>query len=318
MPSTATPDRMGAGPIAAYLTLCAVWGSTFLAIRIAVETVPPWTMVGLRCLIAGAALTAIGLAGGATLPRGRAAASAAISGVLLFTGSQAMLSWSELMVPSGEAAILVCTVALLTPIISWLMGASARPTARAGAGLVVGFAGVAVLMRPDPASSGVHAAASLMVLAGSLAWAIGASLARLVPPARSALLGSGLQMLAGALGCAVVAAARGEFATLQPHAISLRSALALAYLVVMGSLVAFACFGWLVQIWRPERLSTYSLVNPLVALLLGAAFAHEPIGPRQLWATALILCAVALAMSSGQRRTSAARPTLATAPPAET
>jgi drug/metabolite transporter (DMT)-like permease len=294
---------MGAGPIAAYLALCVVWGSTFLAIRIAVETLPPWSMIGVRCLIAGAILAGIALARGASLPRGRAAwLSAASSGVLLFTCSQAMLSWSERAVPSGEAALLVCTVSLFTPVVSWLMGASARPRPLAVAGLLLGFAGVAMLVRPD----GSHAQhmASLVILLSSLAWAIGASVARLVAPAGSALLGSGLQLLAGGIACLAFAGLRGEWSHLDTALISVRSVAAMGYLIVMGSLVAFACFGWLVQIWQPDVLSTYGFINPLVALLLGAALAGETIGAREMGAAAIILCAVALVMGAGQERPS--------------
>jgi drug/metabolite transporter (DMT)-like permease len=298
------PDQMGPGPIAAYLALCLVWGSTFLAIRVAVETLPPWTMIGTRCLVAGAILATLALLRGATLPRGPAVLSAIASGILLFTASQALLSWSELRLPSGEAAVLVCTGSLFTPIASWLCGASRRPSQIAFAGLLLGFAGVAVLVRPQAGAAHVtgHTASSLAVLGSSVAWAFGAALARRVPPASSALLGSGLQLLAGGVVAIAFAALRGEWTHLDPSLITLRSLAAMGYLIVMGSLVAYACFGWLVHIWRPEVLSTYGFVNPIVALFLGATLAGEAIGPRQITATVVILCAVALVMFGNQRK----------------
>jgi drug/metabolite transporter (DMT)-like permease len=287
-------QHSGAGQILAFLVVCTVWGSTFLALRIGVETVPPWTLCGLRCLFAGALLAGFALLRGARLPAKRALGSAAASGVLMFSCSQAMVAWAERHVPSGQAAVLSCTVSLLTPAISWWMGAAGRPSPLAVAGLLVGFLGVVVLAHPNGGAG--DQVARLVVLGSALAWAVGAAIARRVPPAGSALLGSGLQLLAGAPAALAFAWARGEWTHLDPAAISGRSLLAMAYLVVMGSIVAFACFGWLVQIWAPERLSTYAFVNPVVALGLGAALMGEPLGLREAVATALILGAVGLVM----------------------
>jgi drug/metabolite transporter (DMT)-like permease len=288
------PQSSGFGPVLAFLVVCFVWGSTFLAIRIGVESIPPWTAIGARCLLAGAMLSGFALLRGARLPDGRALLSAIVSGVLLFSCSQAMVAWGELRVPSGQTAVLCCTVSLLTPAASWWMGAAGRPSPLAALGLLLGFLGVVVLTRPD-AHAGDHMARAIILLS-ALAWAIGAAVARRVPPARSALLGSGLQLLAGAPAALAFAWARGEWTHLDAAAISGRSLLAMAYLVVMGSIVAFACFGWLVQIWQPARLSTYAFVNPLVALVLGAALYGERLGLRELAATVLILGAVALVM----------------------
>jgi drug/metabolite transporter (DMT)-like permease len=296
VPEIRAPDRLKLGPIAAYLVLCFVWGSTFLAIRVAVQTVPPWTMIGMRCLVAGAILAGFALLRGAAWPDRRALASAAVSGSFLFAGSQALLAWGELRLPSGEAAVLVCTGSLLTPVATWLFGASRRPSALAFAGLLLGFAGVALLVRPSGGGlSGVgHLAASFGVLGSSLSWAVGAALAKRVRPAPSALLGSGLQLLAGGVASIAFAGLRGEWVHLDPALISARSIEAMAYLVVMGSLVAFACFGWLVHLWRPEVLSTYGFVNPVVALVLGALLLGETVGGREVVATLVILAGVAL------------------------
>jgi drug/metabolite transporter (DMT)-like permease len=298
----ATPAKEnGVGPALAYLTVCTVWGSTFLAIGIGVETIPPWTMIGVRCAIAGAILAGAALLRGARLPGRRAMASAAGSGFLLFSCSQSMLAWGEMHLPTGQAAVLGCTVSLLTPLVSWLLGAAGRPSATAAVGLLVGFAGVAVLARPE--AHGTSHLAATVVLLSAVAWAFGAALARLVPPAGSALLGSGLQLLAGCPGALAIAGLRGEWTHFALAQISGRSLLALLYLIAFGSLVAFACFGWLVQIWRPERLSTYAFVNPLVALALGAAVLGETVGAREAAATAMILGAVALVMWGNRART---------------
>jgi drug/metabolite transporter (DMT)-like permease len=294
----APEEGSGAGPMAAYLTLCFVWGSTFLAIHVAVQTIPPWSMIAARSLLAGLLLAGFAVFRGAVLPGRRALASAAVSGILLFACSQAMLAWGEMRVPSGLAAVLACTISLFTPIASWLTGASRRPNLLASLGLLTGFAGVAVLVRPTGQSANLMACGVLVLSA--VAWSLGAAIARLVPPARSALLGSGLQLIAGGAAAALFAGARGEWVHFDPASVSGRSVLAMLYLVGMGSLLAFACFGWLVQIWKPERLSTYGFVNPLVALALGAALAGEAIGLRELAATALILGAVGLVMLSNR------------------
>jgi drug/metabolite transporter (DMT)-like permease len=224
--------------------------------------------------------------------------------MLMFSGSQAMLAWGELRVPSGQAAVLSCTVSLLTPAISWLLGASGRPNMLSVAGLLVGFSGVVILARLDgpPADQ----AACLVILLAQVSWSFGAAIARRVPPAGSALLGSGLQLLAGAPAALAFAGLRGEWTHLALSHVSGRSVAAMLYLVVMGSVVAFACFGWLVQIWRPERLSTYAFINPVVALALGALILGETIGAREVLATALILGAVAIVML-GNRAISARR-----------
>jgi drug/metabolite transporter (DMT)-like permease len=293
-----TRPRDGLGPLLAYAAVCIVWGSTFLALRIGVQTIPPWTLIATRCVLAGSLMTGFALWRGARLPGPRALASAAITGMLLFSASQGMVAWGELRVPSGEAAVLCCTVSLLTPAVSWLMGASGRPNPLAVLGLVVGFAGVVVLARLDgrPADQ----MACLAILAAQFAWAIGAAIARKIPPADSPLLGSGLQLLAGAPAAAAFAGLRGEWTGFSLDHVSTHSALALFYLVVMGSIVAFGCFGWLVQIWKPERLSTYAYINPVVALLLGAAILGETVGLREVLATALILGAVGIVMVSNR------------------
>jgi drug/metabolite transporter (DMT)-like permease len=292
------------GPYFAYAAVCIVWGSTFLALRIGVQTIPPWTLIAVRCLLAGGMMTGYALWRGASLPGLRALASAAVTGMLLFSVSQGLVAWGELRVPSGAAAVMCCTVSLLTPTISWLMGASGRPRILAVIGLAIGFAGVVVLARPgaEPADQ----MAALGILAAQFAWALAAAIAKKVPPAESALLGSGLQLLAGAPAAVAFAGLRGEWTGFSPAQISTHSLLALLYLVVMGSIVAFGCFGWLVQIWKPERLSTYAYVNPVVALLLGAAILGETVGPREISATALILGAVAIVMLSNRPRRPAA------------
>jgi len=300
-PAALAKDHLTPGAIAAYVTLCLVWGSTFLAVRMAVETLPPFTLSGVRSLTAGTILATIALARGAALPTRAALISAAVSGMLMFSCSQAVLAWAETRVPSGLAAVMACTVSLFTPVVSWMAGASPRPGLVASLGLMAGFAGVAVLV-PSGGPHAIDGMAVTALLISSLAWSFGAALARRVPPAQSPLLGSGLQLLCGGLVTVGIASFNGEW---QPAALahaSTRSLLAMAYLIGFGSLLSVACFGWLVQIWRPERLSTYAYINPVIALALGATFAGEAVSPRELLATLFILSAVALVMVSMRKQ----------------
>ena len=295
----AKPDLGGPGPVAAYLALCVIWGSTFLGIRIAVETIPPWTMIGVRSLIAGVALSAVAMALGAERPTRRQVASAATAGVLLFTGGQAVLAWGETRLESGQAAILGCTVSLFTPILSWLIGASSRPGLLASAGLLIGFLGVAVL-----AGTGTRTPdgiACIAILLSQATWALGAAVARRWPAGSSALLGSGMQLVFGGAASTACGLWHGDWAQVAAHGVSGRSIAAFVYLIVLGSLVGFACFGWLVQVWRPERVSTYAFVNPVVALAISAAFAGETVGLREIVAVGIILSAVALVMLNRAR-----------------
>ena len=287
-------DLVGPGPVAAYLALCVIWGSTFLGIRIAVETIPPWTMIGVRSVIAGLVLTGVALAIGAARPTRWQVASAAVSGILLFVGGQSLLAWGETRLESGQAAILGCTVSLFTPILSWLIGASSRPGLLASAGLLIGFLGVAVLA--GTGSSTPDGVACIAVLLSQAIWALGASVARRWPAGRSALLGSGMQLLAGGAASTALGFMYGDWGQIAAHGVSGRSIAAFFYLIVMGSLVGFACFGWLVQVWRPERVSTYAFVNPVVALGISVAVAGETVGLREVVAVGIILSAVALVM----------------------
>jgi drug/metabolite transporter (DMT)-like permease len=284
-----------AGPIAAYLALCFIWGSTYLAIRLAVQTIPPLLMVGARSVIAGAILAALALATGAAWPGRRGLLRAGASGVLLFLGGQVLLAYGEQRVPSGQAAVLGALLALFLPLASWTLGEAVAPSWRTVLALVVGFAGVAVLVRPG--AGVLDAAGGAIVLASNIVWAYGGALSRRYPPTSSVFLTSGLQMVLGGAACLAVSAATGDFTHFSLAAVTERSWMGFLYLIVFGSMLGFSAFAWLVQIWPPQRLATYTYVNPVVALLLGAAIAGEALTLREAAATALILGAVAVVLT---------------------
>ena len=296
MPNTTldAPDRTGLAPLAAWGAICLIWGSTFYAVRIAVETIPPWTMMGVRAFIAGVILTVIALASGASMPGRRGLASAAASGTLMFLCGHGVLAWAEMRVPSAAAAVLTCTVSLFTPIAAWIVGAARRPTALAVTGLAVGFAGVVILV--DPAAGHLDTVGCVALVLCNICWAFAAAIARRCRPAASALLGSALQLVIGGAVCLSAGGLRGEWSGALLAHVSERSALGLAYLIVFGSLIAFACYGWLVQVWQPDRASTYAYINPIVAMMIGVGLAGEVFGVREFLASALILGAVAMVM----------------------
>jgi drug/metabolite transporter (DMT)-like permease len=292
----ARPSRLtAAGPFAAYLALCFIWGSTYLGIRLAVQSIPPLLMVGARSVIAGALMAGLALAWGAPRPDARAWRRAGLSGVLLFLGGQTLLAIGEQRVPSGQAAVLGALLALFLPLASWTLGEAVAPTRRTILALIVGFAGVAVLVRPgagvlDPVGGAI-------VLGSNVVWAYGGATSRRYPASSSVFLTGGLQMLLGGAACLAVSLAAGDFRHFSLAAVTLRSWLGFLYLIAFGSMVGFSAFAWLVRLWKPQRLATYTYVNPIVALLLGAAVAGEALTLREGLATLLVLGAVAVVLT---------------------
>ena len=280
--------------VGAFGALYFIWGSTYLAIQVAIETMPPFLMAGVRFVLAGTLLLSwVNLRGGPPPAPGEWR-QAWITGGLLLAGGNGALVWAEQWTPSGLAALLVASVPLWMVLVDWRWGEGERPTPGLLAGLVWGLFGVGVLV----AGQGMGPAgplggwAAVVVLAGAVSWAFGSILSRYGPPASSPRGGIARQMLAGGfllLGMAVVT---GEGARFEPSGISMASLAALAYLVVFGSLVAFSAYIWLLRASTPARVATYAYVNPAVALFLGWALAGEPLGARTLVASAIVLSAV--------------------------
>ena len=290
---------VAAGPVAAYLALCFIWGSTYLGIRLAVQSIPPLLMVGARSVIAGTLMAGIALALGAPWPDRRALARASLSGCLLFLGGQSLLAFGEQRVPSGQAAVLGALLALFLPLASWTLGEDVAPTRRTVMALLVGFAGVAVLTRPG--AGVLNPLGGAIVLGSNITWAYGGAVSRRYPATNSVFLTGGLQMVLGGLACLAASVAVGDLHGFSLQAVTKASWLGFGYLIAMGSMVGFSAFAWLVRLWPPQRLATYTYVNPIVALVLGAALAGEVLTPREGVATLLILGAVAVVLT-GKRK----------------
>ena len=284
--------RVALGFAAIYL----IWGSTYLGIRFAVETLPPFLMMALRHTLAGSVVYAWARRRGAARPEFRHWVSAAAVGAILFLGGHGVLAWGEQRVPSGLAALMCATLPLWMVLAGKMTGVEGRLGSRVWAGLLLGFAGVALLVGPDALRAGgnLNFPAVGAVLLSALLWAVGTIWSKGVELPKSSALSAAIQMLMGGLSLMIASAAAGEWSRFHPAGVSVRSWLALLYLIVFGSIVAFTVFTWLMCVSKPSRVSTYAYVNPVVAVFLGWALASEVIGGRTVAATAIILMGVAL------------------------
>jgi drug/metabolite transporter (DMT)-like permease len=283
--------------VSAFASVYLIWGSTYLAIRFAIETLPPFLMAGTRFLIAGAVLYAwargIERAARPTSANWRACA---IVGVALLLLGNGLLVWSEFRVPSGIAALLVGIVPCFLVLLDWLRPGGARPGTQVVLGLVLGLAGLFFLIGPDSLMGGgrVDLLGAGALVIGCFAWAAGSIYSRHGALPRSPLLATAMQMLTGGVALCVLGLLLGELAELDTAHFSARSIAGWGYLVAFGSIVAFTAYVWLLRVSTPARVSTYAYVNPIVAVLLGYAFADEPLTIRMIVAAAVIVSGVAL------------------------
>jgi drug/metabolite transporter (DMT)-like permease len=299
MPEAAPRSRV----IAAFAAVYLIWGSTYLAIRIAIETIPPFVMAGVRFLIAGTLLFAWARARGAPAPTRRHWIAAILIGVLLLTLGNGAVVWSEQRVASGLTALLVAMVPVWTVLVEWVGGTRQRPGAGTVAGLLIGLAGVALLVAPGHLAGGsrVDPLIALVLTGGSISWSIGSVYSHRAGLPRSPQLATAMEMLAGGGGLLLAGLASGELAAFHPAAVTGRSAVAVVYLIIFGSLIGFTAFVWLLRVSTPARVSTYAYVNPAVAVLVGWAMAGEQLSARTLLAAAIIVAGVVLITSTGTR-----------------
>ncbi len=286
-----------------FLAVYLIWGSTYLAIRYAIETLPPFIMAGARYLAAGATLFAWGLRDGArpTLHNWR---EALLLGALFFLGGNGAVVWAEQRIPSGIASLLIATMPLWVVLLDWLRPGGSRPHPLVAAGVALGFAGLLLLVWRNPAdSTRLDTAGAVVLVGGALSWAIGSLYALDADLPRSLPLASGMEMLAGGVLLVLGGLAGGELGVVRPDAISTRSVLAFAYLVVFGSIVAFSAFRYLVDAAPPSRVSTYAYVNPVVAVVLGWLLAGEVITAQTVTGAAVIVGAVAMVTAGVSART---------------
>ncbi len=259
-------------------------------------------MLGARFLVAGLVMLVLLWARGVPLPRGMQSRSATIVGALLLVGGNGALGWAVQTVPSGLAALTVAVVPVWMVLFDWLAGGP-RPSRGIVAGLLVGFAGVGVLIGPEAilGEGAVHPLAAMVLNLGAMAWAIGSIYSRSAPMPRSPLMATAAQMICGGIGLLILGMAAGEIAGFDPTTVTSRALLAWAYLVVFGAIIAFTAYVYMLRVTTPAKASTYAYVNPVIAVLLGWALAGEPLNGRVLGAMLLIVPAVALIMSLSNR-----------------
>lgn len=281
--------------IAAFAAIYLIWGSTYLAIKFAIETIPPFLMLSMRFTPAGLALYAALRLRGVPRPTAREWQAGAAVGVLMLAGGTGAVAWAERTIPSGLAALLVAAVPMWMVLFDWFGPARRRPTGRVLLGLAIGFCGVALIVGPTRESfGGAGVAAVLAVVFGTVCWALGSVYSRYTPLPRSAFMASAVEMLGAGVALFVLGAATGELGRFDPSGVSVASAASVLYLVVFGSLVAYAAYVWLLHNTTPARVSSYAFVNPLVALLLGVWLGDESFGPTTLFAAVLIVGSVVL------------------------
>ncbi|TDC77421.1 EamA family transporter [Micromonospora sp. KC606] len=320
-PSSRTP----AGPALVWTALALVyvlWGSTYLGIRIAVETLPPLASAALRFAAAALVLAAVlrlRRGPGALRVDRRQFGSAALVGVLLLAGGNGLVVLAEsgpagVAVPSGIAALLVATVPLLVALLRTASGD--RPRGWTFAGVTVGFLGLVLLVLPTGEAGAVPLAGALTVVAGATCWSVGSFLSGRLRMPTDPFVATVYQMVAGAAVLAALGLARGELRGFSPAEVTGRSWAALAYLMVAGSLVAFTAYVWLLHHAPISLVATYAYVNPVVAVVLGALLVAEPVTSQVLIGGAVIVAGVALVVSSERPRQPSGKVGGATAEPA--
>lgn len=304
----------------AFLAVYVLWGSTYLAIRFAIETVPPFVMAGARFVVAGAILYAWMRWRGASAPRPSHWRGATVVGGLLLLMGNGGVVWAEQRVASGLAAVLIAVVPFWMVLFDWLHADGTRPGLAVLLGLVAGFAGVALLIVPGEFAGAGHVdpLGAAALLFASVSWATGSLYSRRAPQPASLLLAAAMQMLVGGALLLAAGTVTGEWARLDLGAVSVRSVLSMGYLVLFGSIVGFSCYTWLLKATTPARVATYAYVNPAVAMLLGWGLGGEPLSSRALLAVAVIVGAVVVITTARARRGSRAAEPVAPSGAAET
>jgi len=273
-----------------------VWGSTYLAIRIGVREVPPFLLAGIRFLIAGFVLYAWSIARGERSPTARQWLSVSLLAILFFVGDYGLVFWAEQRVPSGVTAVMMATIPAFMALSEIIFLRTQRLTLRLAFALVVGLAGVAVLVSRSLHLGGapINRAGAAALVSGAICWSIASAISRKLTLPASKVMSSGAQMFAGGVFLTLTAAALGEFRNFHPAAVSHAAWYALAYLIVAGSIIAFTAYVWLIHHESPTKVGTYAYVNPVIAVLLGYFLLGEPLGLRTILGAAFVLTSVVL------------------------
>lgn len=277
----------------AYASTWLIWGSTYIAIKWAVATVPPFLMVALRSLAAGAILLAWARLRGERPPTRAQWMAAVVAGALYFLLGHGGLFWAEQRVASGPAALMIATEHFWVVLMAWMLPGGRAPSRRAGLGILIGLAGVAMLTLGG-GDGGIDPVGAVVLLIASAGWAAGSLWFHGERRPASPLYGAGMPLAMGGILLMIASAATGETARVRAEDFTPIAVASLVYLIVFGSVIAFTAFTWLVETEGPSRAGSYAYVNPFVAVLLGWAVAGEALTARMLMAGAAIVLAVIL------------------------
>jgi drug/metabolite transporter (DMT)-like permease len=293
----------------AFAIIYFVWGSTFLAIRVGVREVPPFLLAAMRFLIAGLVLYGWTMAQGERSPNVRQWMSAFLLAVLIFVLDYGLLFWAEQRVPSGIAAVMMATIPVFMALSEIIFLRTQRLTIRLALALLIGIGGVAVLMSHslNLGAEPIDTAGAVALIVAAMSWSVASALTRKLPLPSSKVVSSGAQMLAGGVLLALTSAALGEFRNFHPWTVSRAAWLALLYLIVAGSIVAFTAYVWLIHHESPTKVGTYAYVNPVVAVLLGYFLGGETLGLRTILGTLFVLVSVVVITTTRVKKLVATR-----------
>jgi len=288
----------------AFAIIYLVWGTTFLAIRVGVSEIPPFLMAAVRFLIAGGVLYGWMIAKGERSPTARQWLAASCISIFIFVFDYGLLFWAERRVPSGVAAVMLAMIPVFMAISEIIFLQTQRLTVRLTVALLTGIAGVAVLMSRSLNLSGapIDKLGAIALIVASMSWSFGSVLTRKLTLPTSKVMSSGAQMLAGGVFLALSAAALGEFRGFHPSAVSRGAWLALAYLIVAGSIIGFTAYVWLIHHESPTKVATYAYVNPVVAVLVGYFLGGETLGLRTILGALFVLTSVVVITSTRAER----------------
>jgi drug/metabolite transporter (DMT)-like permease len=279
--------------VLAFAAVYLIWGSTYLAIRVGVRSLPPFLMSGCRFVCAGGLLYAVLRARGTPAPTRAHWARATIAGLLMLTAGNGLVTWAEKQVPSNLTALLVAAVPLYMALLDWARPGGTRPKRRVFAGIAIGAAGMALLVSGGRESA--HATSTLAIgaiLLSGLCWSAGSLYSRYGSLNPNPVMAAAQQMISGGIVMLLISVVRGDPAAVARTGVTSDSVIALVYLTLFGSFVAYSAFGWLIKATTPTRLSTTAYVNPLVAVVLGWLVLGERLGPLALAGAATIVAAV--------------------------
>lgn len=290
--------------IAAFAALYVIWGSTYLAIFFAIQSIPPFLMAGARFFLAGVIMLAIARLQGPLKSTWSDWRTSLIIGACLLLAGNGGVTISEKFIETGLASLMVATVPIYMILLGWLFGMSPRPGGIVWLGLAGGFVGVAMLLGPElRISNGSHAAIGMSILlVTSFIWSAGSLYSRSAKHVASPFFAAAQQMICGGLLLLLVGLCAGEAGNFDPAKITSLSLGAFAYLVLIGAIVGYTAYFWLLRNCDPAKVATYAYVNPVVAVLLGTMFAHEILTMRTVLAAVLIIGSVALIITIQQLR----------------